>query len=230
MEMEGHLGVSTSNDPRVLKDRQMANSIDVDVDIFAIGQSNRFQRVFYEVVPEGQVRYDLYSKYNLAEDPQQPPLAQYMDLEEAIIEDAKTKADERRQAAKVSKAKSIVVAPVSLKRPDGKPFRSATKYKWFYPSKAGRPPYTFVDVGHRYLRGSDLAKREEKQKQLKQKGRRDHEQHQLVMAEKAQKMRREISYRESLARSDVVKMKRREQTQRELALRRARAKDATVNL
>jgi hypothetical protein len=58
MEMEGHLGVSTSNDPRALKDRQMANGIDVDVDIFAIGQSNRFQRVFYEVVPEGQVRYD----------------------------------------------------------------------------------------------------------------------------------------------------------------------------
>jgi hypothetical protein len=154
-----------------------------------------------------------------------------MDLEEAIIEDAKTKADERRQATKVSKAKSIVIAPVSLKQPNGKPFRSATKYKWFYPSKAGRPPYTFVDVGHRYLRGSDLAKREEKQKELKQKGRRDHEQHQLVMAEKAQKMRREISYRESLMpHSEVVKMKRREQTKRELALRRARAKDAMVNL
>jgi hypothetical protein len=56
MEMEGHLGVSTSNDPRAQRDRQMANSIDVDVDTFAIGQSKRFQRVFYEVVPEGQVR------------------------------------------------------------------------------------------------------------------------------------------------------------------------------
>lgn len=154
-----------------------------------------------------------------------------MDLEEAIIEDAKTKADERRQAAKASKAKNLVVAPVSLKRPNGKPFKSATKYMWFYPAKAGRPPYTFVDVGHRYLRGSDLAKREEKQKELKEKGRRDHEQHQLVMAEKAQKMRREISYRESLmARSELVKMKRRAQAQRELALRGDRAKKAMVTL
>jgi hypothetical protein len=58
MEMEGHLGVSTSNDARAHKDRQVANSIDVDVDTFAIGQSKRLQRVFYEVVPEGEVRYD----------------------------------------------------------------------------------------------------------------------------------------------------------------------------
>jgi hypothetical protein len=151
-----------------------------------------------------------------------------MDLEEAIIEDAKTKADERRQATKASKAKHLVVAPVSLKGPNGKPLKSATKYMWFYPAKAGRTPYTFVDVGHRYLRGSDLAKREEKQKELKEKGKMDHEQHQLVMVGKAQKLRREI--RSLMARSELIKMKRREQTQRELALRRARAKNAMVTL
>lgn len=57
MDMEGHLGVPSSS-TKISKERDQANNIDIDVDTFAIGQSKRLQRVFYEVVPEGEVGHE----------------------------------------------------------------------------------------------------------------------------------------------------------------------------
>jgi hypothetical protein len=59
--MERYLGVPAPNaerDRQVVKDRQISDRIDVDFDTFSIGKSKQLQRVFFEVVPEGQVGFD----------------------------------------------------------------------------------------------------------------------------------------------------------------------------
>lgn len=55
--MERYLGVpSRARDRQIAKDRQVSDTIDADFDNFSIGKSKHLQRVFFEVVPEGQVR------------------------------------------------------------------------------------------------------------------------------------------------------------------------------
>lgn len=44
-----------------------------------------------------------------------------------------------------------MLVPASTQAADGKQLRPATKFSWYYSSKPGRPPYTFVDIGDRYL-------------------------------------------------------------------------------
>jgi hypothetical protein len=60
-DMERYLGVpapSAEQDRQVVKDRQVSDRIDVNFDTFSIGKSKQLQRVFFEVVPEGQVGFD----------------------------------------------------------------------------------------------------------------------------------------------------------------------------
>lgn len=61
--MERYLGVSGGQDEKnraVVRERRRANNIDMDVDTYRIGQSRKLQRVFFEVVEEGQVCSGLY--------------------------------------------------------------------------------------------------------------------------------------------------------------------------
>jgi hypothetical protein len=46
---------------------------------------------------------------------------------------------------------SFLLVPASTLSKDGNKLQPATRYSWYYSSKAERPPYTFVDVGDRYI-------------------------------------------------------------------------------
>jgi hypothetical protein len=61
--MERHLGVPPPHveKDRKYKGREVANRIDLDLDTFSIGESERLQRVFFEVVPEEIVCIPLVS-------------------------------------------------------------------------------------------------------------------------------------------------------------------------
>ncbi|CAG7851707.1 SubName: Full=Uncharacterized protein {ECO:0000313/EMBL:CCA68742.1} [Serendipita indica DSM 11827] len=120
--------------------RDSANRIDIDVHTHSIGESTRLQRVYFEMVPEGQ----------------NPPLAQHLDLAQAVTEEAEAALAGSKKALSL---RHLTVAPVTLLKENGTPYDSATKYKWFYPAKAGRTPYTFIDAGDRYRRGGTRTKK-----------------------------------------------------------------------
>lgn len=154
-----------------------------------------------------------------------------MDLEEAMREEARSQEDEKRLTSKAEGMNHIAVAPVSLKGPNGKPFKSASRYRWFYPAKVGRPPYTFVDVGHRYLRSSDLAKEERKEKELREQQQLALRQGQLKEAMQAHKLHRQIrTLKQSLPKSERVRFKRRESAELELAQARSKVEKVVVTL
>ncbi|KAG8836080.1 hypothetical protein FRC17_010013 [Serendipita sp. 399] len=206
-DMERYLGVQTSSH----KSRELAEQIDIDVDTHAIGSSNKLQRVFYELVPEGQ----------------RPPLAHFMDLAEAMSEEGNSATGTNKR--KAARAKDLVVAPALMRDAKGKLFESATKYKWFYPARPGRPPYTFVDVGDRYRKaaspssskpdGTKLAKDVAKFKDK------------LALAqEDLQQKRARLEIDEKVAKQESIKLKRKKLVQRELALASAKVGRVDIKL
>ncbi|KAG8839386.1 hypothetical protein FRC18_011497 [Serendipita sp. 400] len=209
-DMERYLGVQApSPGNRKGMPRDLARQIDSDVDVHAIGSSNRLQRVFYELVPEGE----------------EPPLAQYMDLAEATKEEAAGNGAKKRHD---SRPKNLVVAPTSQTDSNGRPFKSATRYRWFYPAKAGRAPYTFIDVGDRYRKaastpskpkGSDTTKQlvESKDK--------------LALAQEELKQKRDqFKIDDKLAKQEAIKLKRKAMAQQELALAQKKVGKVDIKL
>lgn len=95
---------------------------------------------------------------------------------------------------------SLRLVPTSALSREGQKFSSATKYAWFYPAKVGRPPYTFVDVGNRYLkRGKKVVVVEEEaenKKKHKEEARAKRHAAQMVLAHKALALRRPQLVRE----------------------------------
>ncbi|KIM32941.1 hypothetical protein M408DRAFT_189572 [Serendipita vermifera MAFF 305830] len=217
-DMERYLGVpapSAERDRPVVKDRQVSNQIDVDFDKFSIGKSKHLQRVFFEVVPEGEY----------------PPLAQYMDMEEAVAEQAEQMGATEKAFAR---ARALVVVPASTLQKDGTPSKPATRYQWFYPNRAGRAPHTFVDVGHRYLQKSDTLKEEQSLHVSAAEEKNADQKHQLGMAREAHKLRVAIqSGKDELvlkSKAARIRDKRQGKAEEELALARSKVVDVNVTL
>jgi hypothetical protein len=149
-----------------------------------------------------------------------------LDLLHAEAEDAKKKFAEERAAAK---AKAVTAVPVSTTNQDGKVLKSATKYKWFYPARAGRSPYTFVDVGDRYLKTGHYARKAKKDQELKEKDQQAHDK-QLDLARKANIVRRSllIKEREELSKQQRLRLKR--QKEAEQAWAEARSKLGNIEI
>ncbi|PVF99865.1 hypothetical protein CPB86DRAFT_796241 [Serendipita vermifera] len=213
--MERYLGVPPANaekDRKFVRARDVANRIDLDLDTFSIGESDRLQRVFFEVVPEEIV----------------PPLTQHLDLAHAEAEEAKKSFAEERAAAK---AKSVMVVPVSTTDENGNVLKSATKYKWFYPARAGRSPYTFVDVGDRYLRSGHYTRKAKKSQDLKEKDQRAHDK-QLDLARKANVIRRSllVKEREELSKHQRLQLKRQKEAEQAWAEARSKLGDIEIKL
>lgn len=154
-----------------------------------------------------------------------------MDLEDAALEqDAKRGAAEKAAAH----ARALAVVPASTLQKGGEPTTAATRYKWFYPNRVGRAPYTFVDVGHRYLQKSDTIK-EEKSRQLSEaKVKTEDHRLQYDVALEARQLRVSLQGgKEELAlksKSARIRDKRQDKAKREVALAHSKVANVDITL
>jgi hypothetical protein len=154
-----------------------------------------------------------------------------MDLEDAVIEEEGKRGASEKAAAH---AQALAVVPTSTKQKDGMPSKAATQYQWFYPTKAGRAPHTFVDVGHRYLQRSDTLQEEKKRHLLEAMEQSTSRQHQPDAAHKALRLRVALhDKRTELAlkpKASLIRDKRRQKAEQELLLAHSRVADVNVEL
>lgn len=154
-----------------------------------------------------------------------------MDIEAAVVEEEGKRGASEKAAAH---AKALVVVPTSTVQMDGEPSEAATQYQWFYPTKAGRAPHTFVDVKDRYLQKSDTLQRERSRHLSEAKKESASHQCQLDVAREARHLRDAIrDQRAELAlksKAAIIRDKRRQKAEQELLLAHSKVADVDVKL
>jgi hypothetical protein len=154
-----------------------------------------------------------------------------MDLEDAVVDEERKRGASEKAAAH---AKALVVVPTSTVNKDGTPSKAATRYQWFYPTKAGRAPHTFVDVKHRYLQKSDTLQRERSDHLSEARKESASHQCQLDVAREALHLRVAIhDQRAELAlksKAAIIRDKRRQKAEQELFLAHSKVADVDVKL
>jgi hypothetical protein len=154
-----------------------------------------------------------------------------MDLEDAVLEEEAKRGASEKAAAH---PKALVVVPTSALQEDGMPSKAATQYQWFYPTKAGRAPHTFVDVGHRYLQRSDTLQKERNRHLSEAEKESASHQRQLDVAREAHYLRVALhDQRAELAlkpKAATIRDKRRQKAEQELFLAHSKVADVDVKL